>query len=117
MRAEYRFGKSGWGLKRDSTRRYFQHHVYLTYIQGLQNAYSATKTPAFSLGYMYSLKNVLNLGINMGFLGYNKFSIGPFLSIKAGVFVIGFGSDNLLPFIAPNVGTGADAYFNIGFNF
>lgn len=117
FRAEYRFGLSRWGIKRDSSRRHFQHHVYLNYIQGLQNAYSATTTPAFSIGYMYSLKNVLNLGLNMGFLGYNKFSIGPYLSVKAGVFVIGFGSDNLMPFVAPKAGTGVDAYFNIGFVF
>ena len=117
FRAEYRIGKGKWGVRRDSTRRYFQHHLSFTYIQGLQNAYNATTTPAFSLGYMYSLKNILNLGVNMGFLGYNKFSIGPYLSVKAGVFVIGFGSDNLLPFIAPKAGTGADAYFNLGFNF
>ncbi len=116
LRAEYRMKKSS-ASKKDSTHTYYQHHFFVTYVQGFDNIYNTTKVPNFSVGYMYSLKDILNVGLSLGFLGYNKVSIGPFLSVKGGPFVIGFGSNNLMAFIAPKVGTGADAYFNIGFNF
>ena len=116
MRAEYRLGKGNAGKKKYA-RSYYQHHFYTTYVQGFDNLYNSTKVPNFSVGYMYSLKDILNVGMSLGFLGYNKFSIGPFLSVKGGPFVIGFGSNNLSAFIAPKAGTGADAYLNIGFNF
>lgn len=114
-----RFKKTTFSSKRDSTKTtsYFQHHLALTYVQGLETAYNATTQPYFSLAYMYSLKNILNLGLSLGFNGYNKFKIGPFISVKGGPFVFAVGSNNLTALIAPKVGTGVDAYFNIGFNF
>jgi hypothetical protein len=115
FRAEYRLVESPVS-KKDSLHTYFQHHLFLTYVQGMQNIYNTTTVPNFSVGYMYSVKNILNVGLSAGFLGYNKFSLGPFISLKGGAFVFSIGSNNLMALIAPGFGTGLDAYFNIGFN-
>lgn len=116
FRGEYRLVE-GDVRKRDGTEKYFQHHVFLTYVQGTRNLYNATTIPNFSVGYMYSLKNILNVGLSVGFLGYNKLSLGPFISVKGGPFVLSFGSNNLMALIAPGFGTGIDGYINLSFNF
>lgn len=106
-------------LRRDSTMRrvFHRHHFAFTYVQGLENAYNATVIPNVSFAYMYSLRNILNLGMSVGVGGYNKVAFGPILSLKAGPVVATMGSNNLTALIAPKVGTGADFYFNVGFNF
>jgi hypothetical protein len=116
FQAEYKLGLASTS-KKANAKPYYQHHFFFNYVQGFQTLYNSSLVPNFSLGYLYSLKNILNLGFNINFLGYNKVGFGPSISVKGGPFVIGFGSNNLAAFIVPKAGTGADAYFNMSFNF
>lgn len=116
LQMEMRFQKRERTTKKDKKNVYHRHRTFVTYVQGLENAYNATTSPYFSLGYTYSFRNILNMGLNLGFGGYNKVNIGPFVSVKGGPFVFGVGSNNLTGFMGKK-GSGADAYFNMGWSF
>lgn len=116
FQTEVRLQKRERKTKKDKENIYYRHRLFATYVQGVENAYAATTSPYFSLGYTYSFRNILNMGLNLGFNGYNTVNFGPFLSVKGGPFVFGLGSNNLCGLMGKK-GSGVDGYFDIGFNF
>ncbi len=93
-------------------KEYIKHGIYLTYIQGLKNAAGSTTKPYFSVGYSRSFKNILNVGPTMNYGGYSGFGLGMFLSVKAGPFKIGAGTNTGLSYLLePDAARGVDFSF------
>lgn len=116
LQGEVRLQKKERTSKKGKVNKYFRHRVFVTYVQGLENSYNSTTAPYFSAGYVYSFRNIINVGPTFGFNGYNKYNFGAFFSVKGGPFVFGFGSNNLSG-LFPKIGSGVDGYFNMGFSF
>jgi hypothetical protein len=87
---------------------WYRHQLSFLYLQGFDNYLSSTTRPLLSAGYTYSMRNVLNLGVNAGVGGIYGGSIGALASLKLGAFRIGVNSNNLLSLLAPKTGRGAD---------
>ena len=113
LQGEYNIGATTKGEERD----YNKSSVYFTYIQGLRNLPGATTRPFGSLGYAHSFGYAANLGLSLGYGGYNNLAVGSFVSFRAGGWRFGVGSSNLTYFIAKNSATGLDFTFNMGFAF
>ena len=95
-----------------NSKEYIKHGIYLTYIQGLKNTAGSTKRSYFSGGYSYSLKNILNVGPTINYGGYSGFGLGMFLSVKAGPFRIGGGTNTGLSYLLfPGSAKGVDFSF------
>ena len=78
---------------------YTKHGIYLTYIQGFNNNAGTTTKPYFAAGYSYSLNDILNVGSTANYGGYSGFGLGMFMSVKAGPFRIGAGSNSGLSYL------------------
>lgn len=93
-------------------RRFIQHGVYLTYIQGFNNVAGTTTRPFFSAGYSYSLNYNLNVGPVLNYGGYGKFGMGAFASVRAGSYRVGIGTNSGLSYLlSPNTTGGVDVSF------
>lgn len=115
IQGEYQTGRN---VSNDSKEaEYFKHRVFFTYVQGFKNHVNSTTRPFVSAGYSYNLANILNVGASASLGGFNKFAFGPFFSVRAGFFRLGFGSNNLLPLLSPTMGTGADFNFSMALSF
>lgn len=112
---EYRFGRSITMDKKE--KEFFRNHIFFTYIQGFSNLPFNSKRPFFSAGFSRSFGTTLNLGGMASYGGYNKFSMGGFLSVKLAFFRLGLGSGNLLPLLIKDMGTGAAVSFNSSLSF
>lgn len=88
---------------------WYTHQLTFLYLQGFRNYLSATTRLQLSVGYTYSIRDVLNLGVNAGVGGIYGGSLGALASLKLGAFRIGINSNNLLALLAPSTGRGADA--------
>lgn len=91
---------------------YYPHVVGLNFTQGFRDLGSATTRTYLAGSYTFNLKDVLEIGTNVGMFGYNKMDFGLFMAIKMGFFRLGFGSGNITPLIR-SFGTGADFNFNM----
>lgn len=90
---------------------YTQSNFYVTFIRGFEDQLNATTRPYYSVGYMHDFWTVFNLSVSYGFGGYNRSMIGSFASLRAGVFRIGAGSNNINALFDSSSATGADFSF------
>ncbi len=112
LQGEYKLGE----FRKDGE-DYYKHHFFFLYQQGFQDHLNAITRPYFSVGYTHSIDNTFNFGGSLSMGGYNKFAFGPYLSLNAGPFKLGLGSNNILPLIGEDLGTGVDASFNLALSF
>jgi hypothetical protein len=104
--------------KRDNKREsYYRDQISGLYQQGFLNYLSATTTPYIALGYTHSFNGKFNLGANAGVGGIWGGNVGVIASLKAGPFLFGLHSNNILPLIAPNSGRGSDLGMLLGLAF
>lgn len=96
---------------------WYTHQLTFLYLQGFSNYLSSTTRPLMSIGYTYSLANMLNLGVNAGVGGVYGGSIGALASVKVGALRIGITSNNILSLLAPSSGRGADGGLLLGLAF
>lgn len=96
---------------------FYRHNASFTYVQGFSNYLSATKRPAFNLGYAYNAGNIVNIGLNATVGGLNKLMGGGHLSFRLGVFKLAIASNNLLPIFTAKAGQGTDFNMFLGFYF
>lgn len=96
--------------------KYAAHTFSCFYVQGFSNALSATTKALFNVGYSFSLKNILNVGVNATQGAIPGTAIGAFASLNAGGFRISGGSNNLLPLFQDQA-KGSDVFFQLGFGF
>lgn len=97
--------------------RFFQHNIYMSYTQGFKKELDKNTTPVVGLGYIYSLKNIFNIGPNFTFGGYTGFALGFHTSVKAGPVKFGIGSNDISPLIMKNNGKGANAQASFALSF
>lgn len=95
----------------------FKHQVYFLYVQGFNNHLKASSKPYFSGGYTCDLAKFINVGGSLSMGGYNPFTIGPHVSFKFGPYKLGLASNNMLPLLIPEAGTGFDASLNMALSF
>jgi hypothetical protein len=110
-------GRMGLGRVEKKSGVYYRHQLSAMYLQGFDNYLSATKRPYLAVGYTRSFNNVLNLGANAGLGGITGGTFGLLASVKAGAFLFGINSNNILPLIAANSGRGADLGMLLGLSF
>jgi len=97
---------------------YYPHTVKLTYVQGFDENSGSTSNPFVTASYVHAIKTVLNLGVNVGVAGLNRFQSGAFFSVKGGPFRFGLGSSNAITAIAaPDNATGLDIQSTMTFAF
>jgi hypothetical protein len=101
----------------DRATTWYSHQLSFLYVQGFDNYLSSTTRPLLSIGYTYSMADILNLGLNAGIGGVYGGSIGALASVKAGPLRIGINSNNVLSLLAPAAGRGADAGFLLALAF
>jgi hypothetical protein len=89
--------------------RFARNAFFLTYVQGFRNLPGVTKRPFVSLGYDHNFGNIFDLGATLGYGGYNRTVVGSFMNLTVGPLRLGIGSENLLPLLFPDLGTGIDA--------
>ncbi len=96
---------------------YYGHTLCGMYVQGFSNYLTATTVPYVALGYTRSFGGVFNIGANAGVGGLWGGNIGLLASVKAGPFLFGLHSNNILPLVAPAAGRGADIGMLLGLAF
>jgi hypothetical protein len=106
-------------MKKKTRKRvsYYQHNLYLTYVQGFRNYLSSSKTPLVNVGYAYNLFNKLNVGVHITGGGLSGLMGGGHLGVRLGSVKFGFASNNLLPLVVNRAGRGTDASMYFGFYF
>jgi hypothetical protein len=110
-------GSIGLNKAENKKETYYKDQITGLYQQGFLNYLSATTTPYIALGYTHSFKGKLNLGANAGVGGIWGGNVGIIASLKAGAFLFGLHSNNILPLIAPNAGRGSDFGMLLGLAF
>ena len=99
-------------------KEYVSNAIFFTYVQGIGNLPGATTRPYFSVAYNHDFHKILDAGLMASYGGYNQVGVGAFFSLNiANTVKFGFGTDNLLPIFAPNMGTGIDGSFNMSIAF
>ncbi len=108
-----------YGLKphNSGNRTWYSHQLNFLYLQGFDNYLTSTLRPLFSVGYTYSFADMLNLGVNAGAGGIYGASLGALASLKLGALRLGISSNNIISFLAPASGHGADAGILLGLAF
>lgn len=91
---------------------YYKHMIGFNYTQGFRNRGTAITRPYVAGSYTFNLKNIFEVGANIGAYGYNKMEFGAFIAVKAGPFRLGLGSTNITPLVR-SFGTGANINFNM----
>ena len=112
FQGNYRFGKV---VRNDEDA--YKHSLHFLYVQGFNHHLKASENPYFSAGYTWNPGGLLNVGGSVSTGGYNAFTLGPHVSLKLGSFKAGLASNNLLPLIIPEGGTGVDASLNMALSF
>jgi len=110
-------GSIGLGKIESGRRTFYRHQISCLYVQGFANYLSATKKPYIGAGYTYSFGGVVNVGVNAGLGGITGGQMGLLASLKAGPFLLGVMSNNMLPLLAPQAGRGTDAGLLLGLAF
>jgi hypothetical protein len=110
-------GSVGLSKKQNKRETYYGDQISALYQQGFLNYLSATTTPYIALGYTHSFNGKFNLGANAGVGGIWGGNVGLIASLKAGAFLYGLRSNNILPLIAPNTGRGSDFGMLLGLAF
>ncbi len=87
---------------------FYKHNFNFCYVQGFSDYLSSVKAPYFAVGYMYSIANVLNLGINGGLGGLTFTNVGLQITCKFSKIKVGINSNNILPLLSLNAGKGSD---------
>ncbi len=107
------------GLGKSETRAgsYYRHTLCGMYVQGFANYLTATTVPYVAVGYTHSFSGVFNLGANAGVGGLWGGNVGLLASLKAGPFLFGLRSNNVLPLVAPSAGRGTDVGMLLGLAF
>ena len=92
--------------------------LFFTYIQGLNNMPGTTTRPYVAVAYNHDFGKRFDLGLSLGYGGYNNLTGGIFTSINiANTCKIGFGADNLIPLVISSLGTGIDLSANFSLSF
>lgn len=114
-------GELKWGGNMDEEledEEYQGHSLFLTYIQGLNNMPGATTKPYLSVAYNYDLRRMFDFGVSASMGGYNQYAVGAFFAFNfLHIIKFGVGSDNLMPLVKPELGTGADVSVNLSLAF
>jgi hypothetical protein len=87
---------------------YYKHNFNFTYVQGFSNYLSSVKRAYMCLGYLYSIGNVCNLGVNGSLGGLTLATVGAQITFKISKVKFGINSNNILPLISLNAGRGTD---------
>ena len=96
---------------------YYRHQLSGLYTQGFANYLTATTVPYMAVGYTRSFGGVFNLGANAGLGGLWGGNVGLIASLKAGPFLFGVHTNNILPLIVPEAGRGSDVGMMLGLSF
>ncbi len=110
-------GSIGLGRVEGRSGSYYPHTLCGMYVQGFANYLTATTVPYVAVGYTHSFLGILNIGANAGVGGLWGGNIGLLASLKAGPFLFGLHSNNVLPLVAPSAGRGADVGMLLGLAF
>lgn len=113
FQGQYKFNQ----ITRDEDEEIYKNRLYFLYVQGFEDHLKGSTNPYVSVGYTYDAAKFANLGTSVSYGGYNRFTLGPYFSLKFGPFKLGFASNNLLPLIVPEAGTGIDGSFNMALSF
>jgi hypothetical protein len=90
-----------------------KHTATATYLQGFSHYLSSTAYPCINLGYAFSARNILTTGINSTFGGmYGGLQAGGFISIRARLFKLSIGSNNILPLFSEKSAKGSDGFLS-----
>jgi len=87
---------------------FYKHNFNFTYMQGFSNYLSSVKRPYMCLGYLYSIGNFCNLGVNGSLGGLTLATVGAQITFKIAKTKFGISSSNILPLISLNAGRGTD---------
>jgi hypothetical protein len=107
----------GLGAPEEGSRHYYRHQLSCLYLQGFSNHLSATAIPYVGVGYTYSMRDLLHLGVNAGMGGVAGAQVGLSAAVKAGPLLLGLQSNNVLSLIAPQAGRGLDAGLLLALSF
>ncbi len=80
---------------------YFRHRFNFTYIKGFSDYLNSTKKPLATIGYNYSIGNIVNAGLVAATGGLTGKSLGANLSFQFSHYQIWMSSNNLLSIISP----------------
>ncbi len=110
-------GSVGLNKSEHGNSSYYRDQLTLTYLQGFRNYLSASTTAYVAVGYTRSFGGVFNLGANAGLGGTWGGNVGLLASVKAGPFLFGLNTNNILPLIAQRAGRGTDVGMLLGLAF
>jgi hypothetical protein len=92
---------------------YSRHTATATYLQGFSNYLSSSSYPCLNLGYTFSGWNLFSTGINTTFGGmYGGIQAGGFISLRARILKISFGSNNILPILFERSARASDGFLS-----
>lgn len=97
---------------------YSTHTASVTYLQGMGNYLSSSPYPCLNLGYTFSARNIFSAGVSTTLGGmYGGIIGGGFISLRAPVFKLTFGSNNILSAVSERAAKSSDGYVSLSFLF